>query len=137
MELFRLTGADADALLPLHIAYKKSIGEDAPTQEDFASLKHAIEDERILFFSCRENGQLIGCCSVSITFSTFCYGPSGVFEDFFILPAYRHKSIAGALVAAVVGWFALKLLVASLKGRWFWLFGPYCIVAGLLTLIFF
>ena len=98
MELFRLTGADADALLPLHIAYKKSIGEDAPTQEDFASLKHAIEDERIFFFGCRENGQLIGCCSVSITFSTFCYGPSGVFEDFFILPAYRHKGIAGALV---------------------------------------
>ena len=39
----------------------------------------------------------------------------------------------GAVLAAVVGWFALKLLVASLKGRWFWLFGPYCIVAGLLT----
>ena len=92
MELFRLTGADADALQPLHIAYKKSIGEDAPTQEDFASLKHAIEDERILFFGCRENGQLIGCCSVSITFSTFCYGPSGVFEDFFILPAYQSTT---------------------------------------------
>ena len=41
--------------------------------------------------------------------------------------------IAGALVAAVVGWFALKLLVASLKGRWFWLFGPYCIAVGLLA----
>ena len=40
----------------------------------------------------------------------------------------------GALAAAVVGWFALKLLVASLKGRWFWLFGPYCIAAGLLTI---
>ena len=98
MELFRLTGADADALLPLHIAYKKSIGEDAPTQEDFASLKHAIEDERILFFGCRENGQLIGCCSVSITFSTFLYGPCGIFEDFFILPEYRHKGIARRLV---------------------------------------
>ena len=43
--------------------------------------------------------------------------------------------IFGAALAAVVGWFALKLLVASLKGRWFWLFGPYCIVAGLLTLV--
>ena len=42
--------------------------------------------------------------------------------------------VAGALIAAVVGWFALKLLVASLKGRWFWLFGPYCIVVGLLSL---
>ena len=42
--------------------------------------------------------------------------------------------VVGALIAAVVGWFALKLLVASLKGRWFWLFGPYCIVVGLLSL---
>ena len=43
--------------------------------------------------------------------------------------------IFGAVLSAVVGWFALKLLVASLKGRWFWLFGPYCIVVGVLTLV--
>ena len=42
--------------------------------------------------------------------------------------------VFGAVVAAVIGWFALKLLVASLKGRWFWLFGPYCLAAGLLTI---
>ena len=44
--------------------------------------------------------------------------------------------VFGALLAAVVGWFALKVLVASLKGRWFWLFGPYCILAGALTIFF-
>ena len=43
--------------------------------------------------------------------------------------------VFGAVLAAVVGFFALKLLLASLKGRWFWLFGPYCLAAGLLTLI--
>jgi undecaprenyl-diphosphatase len=43
--------------------------------------------------------------------------------------------VFGALLAGVVGWFALRLLVASLKGRWFWLFGPYCLVAGVLTLV--
>ena len=42
----------------------------------------------------------------------------------------------GAVLAAVVGYAALKLLVKSLKGRWFWLFGPYCLVAGALTLAF-
>ena len=42
--------------------------------------------------------------------------------------------VFGALLAGVVGWFALRLLVASLKGRWFWLFGPYCFVAGVATL---
>lgn len=45
--------------------------------------------------------------------------------------------IAGMAVAAVVGYFSLRLLVKAVKGRWFWLFGPYCLAAGLATLVFF
>jgi undecaprenyl pyrophosphate phosphatase UppP len=41
----------------------------------------------------------------------------------------------GATISAVFGYISLKLLVKALKGRWFWLFGPYCLAAGLLTLI--
>ena len=44
--------------------------------------------------------------------------------------------IWGTLLSAVVGYFSLALLLRALKGRWFWLFGPYCIVAGLLTICF-
>lgn len=44
-------------------------------------------------------------------------------------------TIYGCLLAAVVGYFSLMLLVRALKGKWFWLFGPYCLLAGLLTLI--
>ena len=44
--------------------------------------------------------------------------------------------VFGAAVAAVVGYLALALLVKALKGRWFWLFGPYCMAVGLLTLVF-
>ena len=43
-------------------------------------------------------------------------------------------TIYGCVLAAVVGYFSLKLLLKSLKGRWFWLFGPYCILAGSLAL---
>ena len=43
-------------------------------------------------------------------------------------------TIYGCVLAAVVGYFSLKLLLKSLKGRWFWLFGPYCILAGILAL---
>ena len=43
--------------------------------------------------------------------------------------------VFGAIISAVVGYFSLNLLVKALKGRWFWLFGPYCLAAGLLTLI--
>lgn len=42
----------------------------------------------------------------------------------------------GVGLSAVVGYFSLAFLLRALKGRWFWLFGPYCVVAGLLTLIF-
>ena len=42
----------------------------------------------------------------------------------------------GALLSAAVGYFSLVALVKTLKGRWFWLFGPYCVTAGLLTLCF-
>lgn len=43
--------------------------------------------------------------------------------------------IYGGILSAVVGYFALKVLVSALKGKWFWLFGPYCLLAGLLTLV--
>lgn len=42
----------------------------------------------------------------------------------------------GTLLAAVVGYFSLVWLVRLLQGRWFWLFGPYCLLAGLITIIF-
>lgn len=45
-------------------------------------------------------------------------------------------TIYGAILAAMVGYWSLKLLVQSLKGRWFWLFGPYCLLAGILTIAF-
>ena len=44
--------------------------------------------------------------------------------------------LTGAAVAAVVGYAALALLVKALKGKWFWLFGPYCLATGLGVLVF-
>lgn len=44
--------------------------------------------------------------------------------------------LAGAAVSAVVGVVALSLLVRTLRGGRFWLFGLYCVAAGLFTLIF-
>ena len=44
-------------------------------------------------------------------------------------------TIYGCVLSAVVGYFALKFLLKSLKSRWFWLFGPYCVLAGLVVLL--
>ena len=42
----------------------------------------------------------------------------------------------GAVIAAVMGYFSLAILLRTLRGRWFWLFGPYCFTVGLLVICF-
>ena len=59
---------------------------------------NAIGEGLICFYGVRENGELVGCCSVTTGFSTFDYSRSGVLEDFYIRPEWRHKGIAGKLV---------------------------------------
>ena len=93
-----ITAADFPALVPLQLAYKREIGEDAPSDDDLSRLRDAIGRGDILFFAARDGEKLVGCCSVSPTFSTFNYARGGVFEDFFILPEYRRKGIARELV---------------------------------------
>jgi len=87
-----------DALIPLQLAYKQEIGELLPDDADFQSLKRAIADQKILFYGCMDGDKLVACCSITPTYSTFCYRQCGVFEDFYILPQYRKQGIARKLV---------------------------------------
>ena len=98
MTYHRINTAEMPALWQLHTAYKAEIGEDAPTDADFKRLKKAVADGEILFFGACDGEKVVGCCSVTVGFSTFNYEKSGVFEDFYILPEYRHKGIARELV---------------------------------------
>ena len=87
-----------DALWELQRLYKAEIGEIEPESEEKAHLAKAICENRIYFYGAWEDNKLIGCCSITIGFSTFDYMPSGVFEDFYIRSDYRHKGIARQLV---------------------------------------
>ena len=98
MELIVISLDDFDGLKRLQAAYKREIGEEEPAAADFDRLLEAIRAEQIIFYGAAEQGQLIGCCSVSPTFSTFDYRKSGVFEDFYVAPAYRHRGVARRLV---------------------------------------
>ena len=80
------------------MAYKAEIGEETPGRPERDRLLTAVFNGQIMFFGAFDGTELIGCCSVTVGFSTFNYGPSGVFEDFYICPAYRHKGIARELV---------------------------------------
>ncbi len=87
-----------DPLWQLHLAYKAAIGEEEPSRQDKERLRAAMENRQILFYGAWESDLLVGVCSVTVGFSTFNYRPSGVFEDFYILPEYRHRGIARNLV---------------------------------------
>ena len=95
---YRQIKEGSEELKRLHCQYKQEIGEAAPSNEEISRLFQAIKDGEILFYGCYDNGKLMACCSVCRTFSTFNYLPGGVFEDFYILPAYRRRGIARKLV---------------------------------------
>lgn len=98
MELRKLEFKDVFDLWELQKLYKAEIGEDEPDENCRIALADAIEHGKILFFGAFDGERLVGCCSVSVVFSTFDYRPGGVFEDFYILPDHRHQGIARALV---------------------------------------
>ena len=98
MQFIELTAADIGRLKPLHTAYKVEIGEEEPSEAEYARLASAMEAGRIRFYGCEDGGRLVGCCSVAPTWSTFNYALAGVFEDFYILPECRHRGIARRLV---------------------------------------
>lgn len=99
MNFVKIKAENLEELLTLQKAYKVEIGEGLPTNVELESLKKAIENEEIHFYGCICDGALVGCCSICYTYSTFNYGKSGVFEDFYIQPKYRHKGIARKLVS--------------------------------------
>ena len=98
MEYQRVSAAHIDALWELQRLYKAEIGEDEPDEAGKARLAEALTTGAILFWGAWDGPTLAGCCSVTAGFSTFDYRPSGVFEDFYSRPAYRHSGVARALV---------------------------------------
>ena len=87
-----------ERLKSLQKDYKMAIGENVPSEVEFKSLRNAIEQGKIQFYGCVCDESLVACCSICVTYSTFNYDMSGVFEDFYIKPEYRHKGIARKLV---------------------------------------
>ena len=93
-----INSSEINALWDLQVQYKAEIGEDVPGAEEKERLADAVDKGRILFYGAWNENTLIGCCSVTVGFSTFDYLPGGVFEDFYICPAWRHQGIARQLV---------------------------------------
>lgn len=87
-------------LLKLENGFKREIGEETLTKLQQKQLQQAVQKGRITFFIAKRGYRSVGMCSVSSYFSTFSCSNTGVYEDFYIEPAFRGKGIARKLAEA-------------------------------------
>ena len=91
-------------LLKLENGFKKDIGEESLTEEKQKHLQQAIREGKITFFVAKRGCRAVGMCSVAKCYSTFSCSDTGVYEDFYIEPAFRGKGIARKLAKAAQAW---------------------------------
>ena len=94
----RLT--NPEELWDLESGFLAEIGEAPMEQAAQTRLEQAISGGEITFFVARRLNRPVGICSVSSCFSTFACKKTGVFDDFYVEPAFRHQGVARTLVAA-------------------------------------
>lgn len=88
----------------LENGFLREIGEPPATKEKQERLARAIRDGKITFFVAKHGHRAVGMCSVAKCFSTFACTCIGVFDDFYIVPAFRKKGIARMLARAAQRW---------------------------------
>lgn len=91
-------------LKKLENGFLREIGEPTLTEERQELLSQAVQDRKITFFMARRGSRAVGMCSVAECFSTFACADIGIFEDFYIEPAFRKKGIARKLTQAAQRW---------------------------------
>ncbi len=98
--------------LALEDSYLEEIGEESLTEEQGRRLQGAIRAGDITYFLAAADGQAVGMCSVTRHFSTFCCAHTGVFEDYYVRPAYRGKGVARRLAQTAQQWSAAQGVVS-------------------------
>lgn len=98
--------ADPDdwQLKKLENGFLKEIGEAPSTEEKQEQLAQAIRDGKITFFVAKRGYRAVGMCSISRCFSTFACTDVGIFDDFYLEPAFRKKGAAWLLAQAAQEW---------------------------------
>lgn len=91
-------------LKKLENGFLMEIGEPPAAEEKQAQLTRAISAGKITFFIAKRGARAVGMCSAVRCFSTYACADIGVFDDFYIEPAFRKKGIAGKLAKAAQRW---------------------------------
>lgn len=99
-----LANPEEEQLARLENDYLRQIGEPILTEEKRRALTEAIRAGRITFFIARRGAHAVGMCSVARCFSTFACSDVGVFEDFYVEPAFRGRGVARMLARVAQEW---------------------------------
>lgn len=91
-------------LLKLENGFKREISEESLTKIQQKQLQQAVRVGRITFFFAKRGYRAVGMCSVAAYYSTFSCSNVGVFEDFYIEPAFRNRGTARKLAEAAQSW---------------------------------
>jgi GNAT superfamily N-acetyltransferase len=91
-------------LLKLENGFKREIGEESLTKIQQKQLQQAVRVGRITFFFAKRGYRTVGMCSVAAYYSTFSCSNVGVFEVFYIEPAFRNRGTARKLAEAAQSW---------------------------------
>ena len=91
-------------LLKLENGFKRETGEETLIKLQQKQLQQAVREGRITFFMAKRGYRAVGMCSVAAYYSTFSCSNVGVFEDFYIEPAFRNRGTARKLAEAAQSW---------------------------------
>lgn len=103
-----LRAEDEWQLLRLENGFRAAVGEESLGSEGQQRLLQAAREGRIAFFLAKRGRRAVGMCSVVLSFSTFECAQTGVFDDFFVEPAFRGRGAARALARAAQDWCAAR-----------------------------
>ena len=103
-----LRAEDFWQLLRLENGFRAAVGEESLCNEGQQRLLQAVKEGRIAFFLAKRGSRAVGMCSVVLSFSTFAWAQVGVFDDFFVEPAFRGRGAARALSRAAQDWCAAR-----------------------------
>ncbi len=96
----RLAADEFGELLALEHAFRAAEGEEPMSPLMARRLEEAVKEERIYFLVTRDGQKPVGMCSVSPAFSTYGCASCGLFDDFYMDPAYRRTGAARTLAGA-------------------------------------
>lgn len=88
----------------LESGFRQAVGEPVLTKEQQSRLAQAVRDGTLTVFLAKRGYRAVGMCSAARCFSAFGCAETGVFDDFYIEPAFRRQGIARMLTQAAQDW---------------------------------